>query len=74
MSTIFTTQSGKEYDLRLDFFLARKLSQWDFSKISPTPFHIMVPTKTGIMLFVVVDLGGEVALLRPHRVESVLKL
>ena len=46
MSTIFTTQSGKEYDLRLDFFLARKLSQWDFSKISPTPFHIMVPTKT----------------------------
>ncbi|MDO4570893.1 MAG: hypothetical protein Q4D38_10945 [Planctomycetia bacterium] len=32
--------------MKLNFALARRLQEWDFSKISDTPFHIMVPQKT----------------------------
>lgn len=46
MTTRFKTKSGNEYDLRLDFNLARGLSRWDFSQVFQTPFNVMVPTKT----------------------------
>lgn len=62
MSTIFRTKSGKEFDLRLDFYIARKLGQWDFSKVSETPFNIMNPTKTAFnQLFYDLGLLGAIA-------------
>lgn len=45
MSTSFSTPSAT-YDLKLDFALARKLQEWDFSSVSDTSFNVMVPQKT----------------------------
>ena len=62
MSTTFRTKSGKEYDLRLDFYIARKLGQWDFSKVSDTPFSIMNPAKTAFnQLYYDMGLLGAIA-------------
>lgn len=44
--TAFKTKSGKEYDLKLNFTLAKKISQWDFSSVSATPFNLMLPSKS----------------------------
>ena len=44
--TVFKTKSGKEYDLKLNFTLAKKVSAWDFSSVSATPFSLMLPAKS----------------------------
>lgn len=44
MNTIFKTSDGREYDLKLDFGLAKRLAKWDFSDVSDTRFHILCPS------------------------------
>lgn len=46
MNTIFKTSDGREYDLKLDFGLAKRLAKWDFSEVSATSFCIMQPAAT----------------------------
>lgn len=43
MTTTFKTNSGKEYDLKLDFLLAKKLDKWDFSACSENRFSLLKP-------------------------------
>ncbi|MDO4574270.1 MAG: hypothetical protein Q4D98_03550 [Planctomycetia bacterium] len=43
MKTTFKTCSGREYDLKLDFLLAKKLDKWDFSACSENRFCLLRP-------------------------------